>query len=176
MNVNVGFVVGLDIETFKLLLRRLRDQIEFVSPHLAKTLRLSSTRRPSHSLRRYKPVWFTHTTCLTYDRKIPSAQCSLVEAWSAGILDLEEAFEPPDQEDALSHQDAQLEDAPPLDPCVGALGRVAVRPFAHDHVRLFVFDLGEEFDQFPDCSSMCGQQMSSQFDQKIFFVAHTLLV
>ena len=76
-----------------------------------------------------------------------SAERALVEAGSAGILDLEEALEPPDLEDALADDDAHLEDAPPLDAGVGALGGVAVGAFADDDVALFVLDLGEELGE-----------------------------
>jgi hypothetical protein len=80
-----------------------------------------------------------------------SAERALVEAGSAGILDLEEALEPPDLEDALADDDAHLEDAPPLDAGVGALGGVAVGALADDDVSLFVLDLGEEFGELLDC-------------------------
>ena len=91
--------------------------------------------------------------CLTYmARRInTSAERALVEAGSAGILDLEEALEPPDLEDALADDDAHLEDAPPLDAGVGALGGVAVGAFADDDVALLVLDLGEEFGEELDC-------------------------
>lgn len=80
-----------------------------------------------------------------------SAERALVEARSAGILDLEKALKPPDLEDALGNNDAHLEDAPPLDTSVGALGGVAVGALAHDDVALLVFDLGEELGQLLDC-------------------------
>ena len=80
-----------------------------------------------------------------------SAERALVEAGSAGILYLEEALEPPDLEDALADDDAHLEDAPPLDAGVGALGGVAVGALADDNVALLVFDLGEEFGELLDC-------------------------
>ena len=80
-----------------------------------------------------------------------SAERALVEAGSAGILDLEEALEPPDLEDALADDDTHLEDAPPLDTGVGALGGVAVGAFADDDVALLVLDLGEEFGEELDC-------------------------
>ena len=76
-----------------------------------------------------------------------SAERALVEAGSAGILDLEETLEPPNLEDALGDHDAHLEDAPPLDAGVGALGGVAVGAFADDDVALLVLDLGEEFGE-----------------------------
>ena len=80
-----------------------------------------------------------------------SAERALVEAGSAGILDLKEALKPPNLEDALGDHDAHLEDAPPLDAGVGALGGVAVGAFADDDVALLVFDLGEEFGEELDC-------------------------
>jgi hypothetical protein len=54
-------------------------------------------------------------------------------------------------EDALADDDAHLEDAPPLDAGVGALGGVAVGALADDDVALFVLDLGEEFGELLDC-------------------------
>jgi hypothetical protein len=80
-----------------------------------------------------------------------SAERALVEAGSARVLDLEEALEPPDLEDALADDDAHLEDAPPLDAGVGALGGVAVGALADDDVALLVLDLGEEFGELLDC-------------------------
>jgi hypothetical protein len=80
-----------------------------------------------------------------------SAERALVEAGSAGVLDLEEALEPPDLKDALADDDAHLEDAPPLDAGVGALGGVAVGALADDDVALLVLDLGEEFGELLDC-------------------------
>lgn len=71
------------------------------------------------------------------------AQRSLVERWPTGILDLEEASQPPDLESALPEQDAHLENAPPFDTGVGAFGGVAVGAFADDDVGLLVLDLGE---------------------------------
>lgn len=76
-----------------------------------------------------------------------SAQRALVIGRSAGVLDLEEAFEPPDLEDAFADQHAHLEDAPPFDPGVGRFGRVAVGALAHHDVALFVFYLGQEFGE-----------------------------
>jgi hypothetical protein len=80
-----------------------------------------------------------------------SAERALVEAGSAGILDLKEALEPPNLEYALADHDAHLEDAPPLDAGVGALGGVAVGAFADDDVALFVLDLGEELGEKLNC-------------------------
>jgi hypothetical protein len=60
---------------------------------------------------------------------------------------LEESFQPPDLEDTFSNQDNHLEDAPPLDSAVCALCSVSVGSFADNDVRLFVFDLGEEFGE-----------------------------
>ena len=112
------------------------------------------------------------TICLTYmARRInTSAERALVEAGSAGILDLEEALEPPDLEDALADDDAHLEDAPPLDAGVGALGGVAVGALADDDVALLVFDLGEEFGKLLDCwwdllaSGYCGLYVQGFMD------------
>jgi hypothetical protein len=80
-----------------------------------------------------------------------SAERALVEAGSAGILDLKEALEPPNLEDALANHNAHLEDAPPLDAGIGALGGVAVGAFADDNVALLVLDLSEEFGEELDC-------------------------
>jgi hypothetical protein len=98
-------------------------------------------------------IMLSQTICLTYTpRNIDtSAERALVEAGSAGILDLEEALEPPNLEDALGDHDAHLEDAPPLDAGVGAFGGVAVGAFADDDVALLVLDLGEEFGEELDC-------------------------
>jgi hypothetical protein len=71
--------------------------------------------------------------------------------WEGAGIHLEEALQPPHLEDPFSYQDAQLEDRPPLDPRVGALGRVPVRAFPHHNVRLFVLDLGQEFGELSDC-------------------------
>jgi hypothetical protein len=89
-------------------------------------------------------IMLSQTICLTYTpRNIDtSAERALVEAGSAGILDLE---------DALGDHDAHLEDAPPLDAGVGAFGGVAVGAFADDDVALLVLDLGEEFGEELDC-------------------------
>lgn len=87
-----------------------------------------------------------------------SAERALVEAGSAGILDLEETLEPPNLEDALGDHDAHLEDAPPLDASVGALGGVAVGALAHDDVALLVLDLGKELGKLLDC---CGRRVSA---------------
>lgn len=96
---------------------------------------------------------FSQTICLTYTpwNINTSAERALVEAGSAGILDLEEALEPPNLEDALANDDAHLEDAPPFDAGVGALGGVAVGALADDDVALLVLDLGEEFGEEFDC-------------------------
>ena len=98
-------------------------------------------------------ILLSQTICLTYTpRNIDtSAERALVEAGSAGILDLEETLEPPNLEDALGDHNAHLEDAPPLDAGVGALGGVAVGALADDNVALLVFDLGEEFGELLDC-------------------------
>jgi hypothetical protein len=98
-------------------------------------------------------ILLSQTICLTYTpRNIDtSAERALVEAGSAGILDLEETLEPPNLEDALGDHNAHLEDAPPLDAGVGALGGVAVGAFADDDVALLVLDLGEEFGEELDC-------------------------
>lgn len=87
-----------------------------------------------------------------------SAERALVEAGSAGVFDLEETLEPPDLEDALADHDAHLEDAPPLDASVGALGGVAVGALAHDDVALLVLDLGKELGKLLDC---CGRRVSA---------------
>ena len=58
-------------------------------------------------------------------------------------LDLEEALDPPDLEDALADEQAQLEDAPPFYAGVCRFGSVAVGAFADDDVGLLVFYLGD---------------------------------
>ena len=57
---------------------------------------------------------------------------------------LKKPLQPPDLEDALADQHAQLEDGPPFDARVGGFGGVAVGALADDDVGLFVFDLVEE--------------------------------
>ena len=47
---------------------------------------------------------------------------------------LKESLQPPDLEYALSNQYTQLEDAPPLDPSIRALCRIAVSSFANHNV------------------------------------------
>lgn len=69
-------------------------------------------------------------------------------------LHLEKSPQPPDLEDRLAHDDAQDENVPPLDPAVGALGRVAVGALADDNVLLLVPDLGENLGEFLDCDAM----------------------
>jgi hypothetical protein len=114
----------------------------------------------NRSYQRYRDDAF-QTICLTYtpSNTNTSAKRALVEAGSAGILDLEEALKPPNLEDALADDDAHLENAPPLDAGVGALGGVAVGAFADDNVALLVLDLGEEFGEELDCEGYkvsCG--------------------
>jgi hypothetical protein len=58
---------------------------------------------------------------------------------------LKESFQPPDLEDAFANQDNHLEYAPPFDSTVCTLCRVPVGSFSNNNVRLFVFDLGQEF-------------------------------
>ena len=65
--------------------------------------------------------------------------------------DLEEPLQPPYLEDALADEHAELEDAPPLDAGVGALGRVPVGALASDDVRLLVLDLRQELGELADC-------------------------
>lgn len=102
-----------------------------------------------------------------------SAERALVEAGSAGILDLEEALEPPNLEDALANDDSHLEDAPPLDAGVGALGGIAVRALADDDVALLVLDLGEEFGEELDCGYECQSRVTRA---DCWLVALTLLL
>lgn len=65
-------------------------------------------------------------------------------------LDLEEPLQPPYLEDALADEHAELEDTPPLDAGVGALGRVPVGALARDDVRLLVLDLRQELGELAD--------------------------
>jgi hypothetical protein len=58
---------------------------------------------------------------------------------------LKEPLQPPDLEETLADEEYQLEDAPPLDARVGALGRIPVGSLADDNVALLVLDLGSEF-------------------------------
>lgn len=48
-------------------------------------------------------------------------------------------------EETLANQYHELEDAPPLDARIGALGSVPVYALAHDDVALLVLDLRDEF-------------------------------
>ena len=79
------------------------------------------------------------------------AQRTLVVRWSTGVLDLEETLQPPDLEGALSDEDPHLEDAPPLDAGVRALGSVTVRALADDNVALLILDLGEKLVELFYC-------------------------
>lgn len=47
--------------------------------------------------------------------------------------------------ETLANQYHELEDAPPLDARIGALGSVPVYALAHDDVALLVLDLRDEF-------------------------------
>lgn len=60
-------------------------------------------------------------------------------------LDLEEPLQPPNLEAAVGYQYKKLEDAPPFDSAICALGRVSMRPFSHYDVPLFVLDLIDQF-------------------------------
>lgn len=64
---------------------------------------------------------------------------------------LKEAFEPPDLEHALTNEDNELEDAPPLDAGVGALSRVPVCSLTNDNVALFILYLRDEFRHLANC-------------------------
>lgn len=57
---------------------------------------------------------------------------------------LKEALQPPDLEDPLSEKHADLEETPPLDTSVGALGSVSVSSLADNDVALLVLDLSHE--------------------------------
>lgn len=67
---------------------------------------------------------------------------------------LEEALQPPNLEHALSDQNAELEDTPPLDPRIGALGCVSVRPLPNNNVALLVLNLGYEFGHLAHCEDV----------------------
>jgi len=82
-----------------------------------------------------------HTLDLCRADQLPGQD---TETFLAAFAYLEEALQPPDLEDALAHQDAHLEYAPPLHAPVGGLSCVAVDALAEDDVGLLVFDLGEE--------------------------------
>ena len=54
---------------------------------------------------------------------------------------LKEPLQPPHLEDTLAHQNAQLEDAPPLHAGIGALRRVSMCPLPDNDIGLFIPDL-----------------------------------
>lgn len=54
---------------------------------------------------------------------------------------LEEPLQPPHLKSAVRAEDEDLEDAPPLDAGVGALGGVPVCPLTDDNVALLILDL-----------------------------------
>jgi hypothetical protein len=54
---------------------------------------------------------------------------------------LEEPLQPPHLESAVCAEDENLEDAPPLDAGIGALGGVPVCPLTDNNVALLVLDL-----------------------------------
>lgn len=68
-----------------------------------------------------------------------------------GLTHLEEPLQPPHLEEALPNQHHELEDAPPLDARVCALGGVPVCSLADDNVALLVFDLRNKFRHLFDC-------------------------
>lgn len=75
---------------------------------------------------------------------------SFDEMGACGRTYLEEALEPPDLEDADGTEDSELENTPPLDSGIGALGRVPVGALANNNVRLLVLDLGHELGESAD--------------------------
>jgi hypothetical protein len=79
-----------------------------------------------------------------FDLQVNQLPAEDTKALGTVLAYLKEAFQPPNLEDALPNQNYHLEDAPPLNPAIGTLCRVAVRSLADDDVRLLVFDLGKE--------------------------------
>ena len=70
---------------------------------------------------------------------------------------LEKPLQPPHLEDTIPGENQDLEDAPPLDTRVGALGRVPVGALANNNVALLVLDLRNEFCHLADCDpSACA--------------------
>lgn len=63
---------------------------------------------------------------------------------------LEESLQPPYLEDGFARQYSDLEDAPPLNPRVGALRRVPMRPLPDDNVALLFLDLAEQLGECAD--------------------------
>lgn len=62
---------------------------------------------------------------------------------------LKEPLQPPNLEDPLPDQHAQLKDTPPLDPRIRALRRVPMHPLPDDDVTLLILDLGQQIAQLP---------------------------
>jgi hypothetical protein len=63
---------------------------------------------------------------------------------------LEKSFQPPHLENTLADKHRKLEDTPPLDSRVRALGRVSVYALADDNVRLLVLNLGQCLEESAD--------------------------
>lgn len=66
---------------------------------------------------------------------------------------LKKPLQPPDLENTLPNQHAQLEDTPPLDSPIRTLRRIPMRPLPNHDVRLLIFDLRNEFRQLPYCNT-----------------------
>jgi hypothetical protein len=63
---------------------------------------------------------------------------------------LEKALQPPHLEDTLSNDNKQLEQTPPLNTAIGALGRIPVHALANNNVPLLIADLSHVIGQFAD--------------------------
>ena len=63
---------------------------------------------------------------------------------------LKESLQPPNLENTLANKHRKLEDTPPLNTSIRALGCVSVYPLANDNVRLLILDLGESVEKSAD--------------------------
>ena len=64
--------------------------------------------------------------------------------------DLKESLQPPDLKDTFADKHNQLKDAPPFDPCVGALGCISVSSFPYDNVTLLILHLCHKLGECAD--------------------------
>src|SRR4051812_6446366 len=84
----------------------------------------------------------------------------------ASLSYLEESLQPPHLKDALSNQNSQLENRPPLDSSICALCSISVCPFPHDYVRLLILDLRKKLGELPNCIfvSCCEERRTGLAD------------
>lgn len=67
-----------------------------------------------------------------------------------GRSHLKESLQPPDLENSLTNEDNELEDTPPLDAGISALGRVPVCSLADNDIALLILDLRDKFCHLAD--------------------------